>query len=81
MVHFTSSGDKDTLRNVRQTGAFVVNVVSRDLLEQMNLTAADFPADEDEFGWADLAPAPSSVVAVPRVAAAPRPTWDDVRAG
>jgi flavin reductase (DIM6/NTAB) family NADH-FMN oxidoreductase RutF len=71
VVHFTSAGEKDTLRNVRATGEFVVNVVSRDLLGQMNLTAADFPAEEDEFGWADLAQAPSSVVSVPRVDAAP----------
>jgi flavin reductase (DIM6/NTAB) family NADH-FMN oxidoreductase RutF len=70
VVHFTSAGEKDTLRNVRATGEFVVNVVSRDLMEQMNLTAADLPADEDEFGWADLEQAPSSVVKVPRVARA-----------
>jgi flavin reductase (DIM6/NTAB) family NADH-FMN oxidoreductase RutF len=71
IVHFTSAGEKDTLRNVLATGEFVVNVVSRGLLDQMNLTAADFPAEEDEFGWAELAQAPSSVVSVPRVDAAP----------
>jgi flavin reductase (DIM6/NTAB) family NADH-FMN oxidoreductase RutF len=70
VVHFTSAGEKDTLRNVRATGEFVVNVVSRDLLEQMNLTAANFPSHEDEFGWADLDQAPSSVVKVPRVSRA-----------
>ncbi|HEX6257032.1 MAG TPA: flavin reductase family protein [Euzebyales bacterium] len=71
IVHFTSAGAKDTLRNVLATGEFVVNIVSRRLMEQMNLTAADFPADEDEFHWADLQRAPSSVVSVPRVAGAP----------
>jgi flavin reductase (DIM6/NTAB) family NADH-FMN oxidoreductase RutF len=70
VVHFTSAGEKDTLRNVRATGEFVINIVSRDLLEQMNLTAADFPAHEDEFGWANLGQTPSSVVKVPRVARA-----------
>lgn len=70
VVHFTSAGEKDTLRNVRATGEFVVNIVSRDLLEQMNLTAADFPSHEDEFGWANLDQTPSSVVKVPRVARA-----------
>lgn len=70
VVHFTSSGEKDTLRNVRRSGEFVVNVVSRDLVEAMNLTAADFPPGEDEFAWAGLESAPSKVVAVPRVAAA-----------
>jgi len=70
VVHFTSAGEKDTLRNVRSTGEFVINIVSRDLLEHMNLTAADFPAHEDEFDWANLDQTPSSVVKVPRVARA-----------
>jgi flavin reductase (DIM6/NTAB) family NADH-FMN oxidoreductase RutF len=71
IVHFTSTGVKDTLRNVRSTGEFVVNIVSMELLEPMNLTAADFPPGEDEFTWAHLKAAPSTVVAPPRVAAAP----------
>jgi flavin reductase (DIM6/NTAB) family NADH-FMN oxidoreductase RutF len=71
IVHFTSAGTKDTLRNAEATGEFVVNIVSRELMEQMNVTAANLPADEDEFHWADLLQAPSSVVAVPRVASAP----------
>lgn len=70
VVHVTSAGEKDTLRNVRATGEMVVNVVTRELLEPMNLTSADFPPSEDEFGWAGLATAPSTSVAPPRVAAA-----------
>lgn len=70
VVHFTSAGDKDTLRNVLDTGEFVVNVVSRGLLEQMNVTAIGMPAAEDEFGWAGLDRAPSAVVAPLRVATA-----------
>jgi len=70
VVHFTSGGEKDTLRNVRSSGEFVVNVVSRELVEAMNLTAVDFPPGEDEFVWAGLESAPSKTVAVPRVAAA-----------
>lgn len=70
VVHFTSSGEKDTLRNVRRREAFVVNVVDADLLEVMNLTAADFPPDEDEFAWAGLASEPAAAVDAPRVAAA-----------
>lgn len=67
VVHITSAGEKDTLRNILATGEFVVNVVSRDLVEQMNLTAADFPADEDEFGWAELDRTASTAVKPPRV--------------
>jgi flavin reductase (DIM6/NTAB) family NADH-FMN oxidoreductase RutF len=70
IVHFTSTGVKDTLRNVRATGEFVVNVVTEDLAEAMNVTAADFPPGEDEFAWAGLDTAPSAVVKPPRVAAA-----------
>ncbi len=69
-VVFSSSGVKDTLRNVRETGEFVVNLVSLDLVEQMNFTATDFPSDEDEFSWAELTEAPSHTVAPPRVAEA-----------
>jgi flavin reductase (DIM6/NTAB) family NADH-FMN oxidoreductase RutF len=70
VVHFTSTGVKDSLRNVRATGEFVVNVVSEELVEPMNLTATDFPPEEDEFAWARLDAAESVVVKPPRVAAA-----------
>lgn len=70
VLHVTSVGEKDTLRNARATGEFVINVVSRDLLEAMNLTSARFPAHEDEFAWAGLEQAPSRVVRPPRVARA-----------
>lgn len=70
VVHFTSTGVKDTLTNVRASGEFVINVVDADLLEPMNLTAADFPSEEDEFDWADLEAEPAVSVSVPRVAAA-----------
>lgn len=70
IVHFTSSGAKDTLRNAQATGEFVVNVVTPDLLEAMNTTAARFPPDHDELAWVGLQTAPSDTVAPPRVATA-----------
>ena len=70
IVHFTQTGRKDTLLNVEDSGEFVVNIVSADLAEQMNLTAANFPREEDEFTWAGLDATPSSLVAPPRVTAA-----------
>ena len=69
-VVFSSSGVKDTLRNVRTTGEFVVNLVSLDVVEQMNFTATDFPPDQDEFTWAQVTAVPSQTVAPPRVAEA-----------
>lgn len=70
IVHFTSTGTKDSLVNARETKEFVVNIVSRELTEQMNVTAANFAPHEDEFSWAELASTPSRTVAPPRVTAA-----------
>lgn len=70
ILHFTQTGRKDTLNNVEASGEFVISLVSAGLVEQMNLTSADFPPDEDEFTWAALEAAPSIHVAPPRVAAA-----------
>jgi len=69
-VVFSSTGVKDTLRNVRASGEFVVNLVTQHVLEPMNATAADLPPGEDEFTWFGIEEAPSAVVAPPRVAAA-----------
>ncbi len=62
-----SVGEKDTLRNIRHAGEYVINVAGAELVEAMNLTAANFPPDEDEFAWAGLTPAPSATVAPPAV--------------
>src|SRR3712207_3989578 len=70
IIHFTQTGRKAPLANVGATREFVVNVVSLDLAEAMNLTAANFPPGEDEFTWAHLESTPSTHVAPPRVAAA-----------
>jgi flavin reductase (DIM6/NTAB) family NADH-FMN oxidoreductase RutF len=61
---------KDTARNIRRTGEFVVNVVTEDLARQMNICATDFPSEVDELEMAGLTTAPSQVVKVPRIAQA-----------
>jgi flavin reductase (DIM6/NTAB) family NADH-FMN oxidoreductase RutF len=61
---------KDTARNIRRTGEFVINVVTEDLIEKMNICATDFPAEIGELEMAGLTTAPSSVVKVPRIAEA-----------
>jgi flavin reductase (DIM6/NTAB) family NADH-FMN oxidoreductase RutF len=58
---------KDTLRNVRETGEFVVNIVSEEIAEQMNLTSGDYPPEVDEFNVSGLTPAASDLVRPPRV--------------
>lgn len=71
IVGFVSTGEKDTLRNVRQSHEFTYNVVSEEVLNEMNLTSGDFPPDVSEFAWAGLTPLPSDCVAAPRVGESP----------
>ncbi len=71
IIAFSSTGAKDTVRNVRATREFVFNQVPEWLAEEMNLTSGDFPADVSEFDWAGLTPVPSEVVGAPRVGEAP----------
>jgi flavin reductase (DIM6/NTAB) family NADH-FMN oxidoreductase RutF len=61
---------KDTARNIRRTGEYVINVVTDDLLDKMNICATDFPAGVNELEMAGLTTAPSSTVKVPRIAEA-----------
>ncbi len=62
---------KDTLRNVEETGEFVVNVVSEAIAAAANATAAEVPPEVDEFVLAGLTPIPSDTVRPPRVAESP----------
>ena len=62
---------KDTLRNVRETKEFVVNIVTYELAEAMNLTSGEYEASVNEFEVARVATAPSRLVKPPRVAASP----------
>lgn len=62
---------KDTLRNVRETKEFVVNVVTYEVAEKMNLTSGEYDASVDEFELAKLTPQPSNIVRPPRVAESP----------
>jgi flavin reductase (DIM6/NTAB) family NADH-FMN oxidoreductase RutF len=63
--------EKDTLRNIRDNGEFVINTVSAELGPAMAVTAAEWPAGVDEFAVSGLTPAPCAVVRPMRVAEAP----------
>jgi flavin reductase (DIM6/NTAB) family NADH-FMN oxidoreductase RutF len=67
---FGSTGAKDSVANLRDVPEFVISIVSMPLLEKMNLTATDFPPEEDEFRWAALTAEPSAKVRPHRVAEA-----------
>jgi flavin reductase (DIM6/NTAB) family NADH-FMN oxidoreductase RutF len=62
---------KDTTRNARDTGVFVVNMVDEALAAAMNDCAVDFPPDLGEPAALGLAIIPGIQVPVPRLAAAP----------
>ncbi|WP_240937947.1 flavin reductase family protein [Nocardioides sp. JQ2195] len=71
VVQFTSVGAKDTLRNVRATGEFVVNLASEPQMDAVNQSSAPYGADVDEAAALGIAMEPSDRVAPPRVAGAP----------
>jgi flavin reductase (DIM6/NTAB) family NADH-FMN oxidoreductase RutF len=71
IVMFSSVGKKDTLRNVRETGEFVVNLATARLLDQVNNSAARFAPGQSEPAHLGIELEPSTRVAPPRVKAAP----------
>lgn len=62
---------KDTARNARRTGEFVVNLVDEPLSDVMNRTSATLPYGVSETDREGLSTFPSSTVAPPRIADAP----------
>lgn len=71
VVQFTSVGRKDSLRNVEETGEFVVNFAPESLFERVNASATNFPPEVSEFEAAGVSPASSHAVSAPRVAGSP----------
>jgi flavin reductase (DIM6/NTAB) family NADH-FMN oxidoreductase RutF len=63
--------EKDTLRNIRDSGEYVINTVNRAIGQAMARTAVDFEPDISEFEISGLTPVPSDVVKPPRVQEAP----------
>jgi flavin reductase (DIM6/NTAB) family NADH-FMN oxidoreductase RutF len=61
---------KDTLSNLREVPEFVIQVVSHDLVERMNMCSGEFAPEVDEFEVAGLTPVPARSVSVDRVAEA-----------
>lgn len=71
VLQFTSVGRKDTLRNVEETGEFVVSLVSEPQFEQANATGTAYPPQTGEFEAVGIDREPSLRVAPARVAASP----------
>jgi flavin reductase (DIM6/NTAB) family NADH-FMN oxidoreductase RutF len=62
---------KNTLTNILDTKEFTLSVVTFDMVEQMNICAADYPSDVDEFEKSGLTKHPSKIVSTPGVAESP----------
>ena len=67
MIRGADGSRKDTLRNIEAVREFVVNVVSEEFGERMNICSTEFPPDVDEFELSGLTPIASDLVKPPRV--------------
>jgi flavin reductase (DIM6/NTAB) family NADH-FMN oxidoreductase RutF len=70
-IMFASTGVKDTLKNIRETGVFAVNIVEGAMFEAMSQTSATLPHGMDEFTAAGVARTDCSLIPCPRIAGAP----------
>lgn len=68
IIGFASTGWKDSVQNIQQSGEFCWNLVSRPLAAAMNQTSATVPAEVNEFELAGLTMAASRLVRPPQVA-------------
>jgi flavin reductase (DIM6/NTAB) family NADH-FMN oxidoreductase RutF len=71
IVMISTMGEKDTARNARETGDLVVCGAPVDLIQPINLSGVEFPADRSEFAELGLTSERSERVAPPRVAQSP----------
>lgn len=71
IVMISTMGEKDTARNARAIGEFVVCGSPATYIEQINVTGVDFPAGVSEFDEAGVTREHSEKVRPPRVAESP----------
>lgn len=62
---------KDTARNIKETGEFVVNVATESAMEVMHRSAQEFPPDVSEVDQLGIDLLPSRRVKPPRIAMSP----------
>jgi len=67
LVMFSSSGHKDSVTNIEETGVFTCSLASRHLAEQMNASSIVVPRGVDEFELAGLTPVTGRLVDAPYV--------------
>jgi len=62
---------KDTLRNIRETGDFVVNTVTERMAARIVQASGDWPEEVDELALVGFTPAACDLVRSPRVVESP----------
>ena len=62
VIRSSDGQEKDTLKNIKATKEFVVNIVSEEFADKMNQCSAEYPPEIDEFKESGLTPAPSTIV-------------------
>lgn len=70
-IMFASTGVKDSVLNIRETGVFAVNIVEEVMLQRMSASSAILPRTVDEFTLAGVERLPCTTINCPRVADAP----------
>jgi flavin reductase (DIM6/NTAB) family NADH-FMN oxidoreductase RutF len=70
IVGFSSEGFKDSAAFAQESGEFVFNLATHDLMRQVSETSAPLPRGVSEFEHAGLTMAPCRLVKAPRVAEA-----------
>ena len=71
LEHWPNGREKDTGRNIRDTGEFVINLVDEAIAERMNICALNFAPETDEFSESGFTPHPSLKIRPPGIAEAP----------
>lgn len=66
-IQRSGGNQKDTARNILESGEFVVHIVDEHNVEKINQTAASLPSEQSEVQLAKLTPADSVKVSVPGV--------------
>jgi len=61
---------KHTLKNIRRTGEYVVNLADEGTANAMHASSAELPESESEFAKTGLTPLPGKLVKHPRIAEA-----------
>jgi flavin reductase (DIM6/NTAB) family NADH-FMN oxidoreductase RutF len=68
---YDSGRPKDTRLNIRETREFVINLVSEEMAQAMNVTAIGFEPEVSELEEAELKTLPSVHIKSPRIAGSP----------